>query len=598
MSKILFAGASSFFGIADITEMLLKCDICTEYIETPDMAKYLSIDDMRFVSIKESINDAYDFIIPLNEYWVTKCKEAKISNIGKIAFDAARSKIMLSDAMRGRGLDFCFYRPIDESLVHEIDNENKEFIIKPEGLYSCHGVSVLRKENINQLNDLCKEASFVNDTTKKVLNCSESKPICVAYIKGEEYSADVFVHHGNCVIVRVCKKKIEIIKNKPFVLGYLLIDNDRYGEILRKWCNVLFGEGDISFAQFDFIVESKSSKVIPIDFSCRIGGGLKNLFITDGNNVYLHALGRAFGEKENKLKKTNYSNCQLYLFPNKSGVVKNNDYSITNGIVYINKRRNDSVTDAYPSQDNRLAEIILHINSEDEFDTIADRCVVGEEYIEDNKEAAFRFIKYALEFGRIAYNESQLLLKINEINTYQDILNISYNEELYDWKASLVYNLFDFDIYRNCSLNKQSHSTYILFFPTTMQQWPEYIKSILSSDIYTTETFDLSFSRKLIAYIYGGFPWFESCVKFIDELGIIGKKTICVRAAKKDGSDILTELIDFKNRFRKENTHCILKKEYNNEFPGIINPFHTPNPIENDVHSAKIWEEIEKWQGI
>jgi len=161
----------------------------------------------------------------------------------------------------------------------------------------------------------------------------------------------------------------------------------------------------------------------------------------------------------------------------------------------------------------------------------------------------------------------------------------------------LVYNLFGYKMYSECSLNKQSPSTYILFPPTT-QQFLEYIKPVLSSGVYETEIFKLSFSRELIAYIYGGYPWFESYVKYTGELGIINKKTACIRIARKDGSDILTEMIVKKNEFRKKNAHLILRKEYDKEFPGIINPFHTPNPIENDVHSAKITAEIEKCQDI
>jgi len=597
MKKILFAGASSFFGLAEITDMLLKYEIRADYSENPDMIKYLSDDDARFVLIEENINATYDYIIPLNEYWVTKCKDADLSNISAVAFAAARSKIKLSDVMRRNGLNFCPYRRIDESLKNEIINGNKKFIIKPDGFYSGHGVSVLGNDNVNQIDDFYNKALFVNDNAKKVLNVLNNKPICVEYIHGMEYSADVFVHHENCAIVRVCKKKIAIIENKPCTLGYLLVEDGRYDEILNKWCKALFGENSVSFAQFDFIAESGGNKVIPIDFSCRIGGGLKKLFITEENNVYLRAIESIFERKEKKVNKPCYYNCQLNLTPCKSGFIKNNNYPIVNGKVYHLKPKNDRVIDAYSSANNRLAEIIQHINSEDEFSTIANACIVGSEYIENNKDATFRFIKYALEFGDIAYDERRLLLKINGINSYQDIADISVNDGLFDWKASLVYNLLGFEEYNNCNFNKQSSTTYILFPPTT-QYGLECVKPILLSGIYETELFNLSFSRKLIAYIYGGFPWFESYVKYISELDIINKKTMCIRITNKNGSDILAELVDKKNMFRKENAHLILKKEYDKEFPGIINPFHTPNYIENDVHSAKILEEIEKWRNI
>ena len=595
MKKVLFAGASSFFGLAEISKMLLSYDINASYIETSNMVKYLNHEDTGIVLIKENISTDYDSIIPLNEYWVSRCKEANIPNISKIAFNASRSKIELSDVISKNNLDTCEYRSIDEELVKEIYLKNKKYIIKPEGMYSGHGIFILNKKNLHLLEDFCREAVLIKDTTKDVLNIKKTKPVCFQYIDGDEYSADVFFYRGKCNIVRVCKKRIRIINNKPCVLGYLLLYHDKFDAILRKWCYALFSENDISFAQFDFLVENQTNKIIPIDFSCRVGGGLKNLFAAGNNNVYLRAMESAVSGAESNAANQKY-NCQLNIIPEKEGIVKSNEYKVVDGIVYVKKRKNDMVTQEYASASNRIIELILNVDSEEAFEANADKCVIGNAYIESIKEACFRFIKFALIFGEIKFNEKRLLTELDKINTYQDIENISYNDELYDWKSSLVYNLCGFKEYDECSLNMPNSSSYILFAPGQFHK--EYIKHIFLSDLYTLEKFNIFFSRKLVAHIYGGFPWFESYVKFCTELDIIDKKTICYRITKKDGSDVLRELIEYKNKFRKENMSHILRKEYENEFPGIVNPFHTPNPIENHLHSARILEEIERCQDI
>lgn len=52
---IIFAGAASIYGLADIKAAFKNTDFVLQFVETPEMAKYISSDDLKEVSVKNDI---------------------------------------------------------------------------------------------------------------------------------------------------------------------------------------------------------------------------------------------------------------------------------------------------------------------------------------------------------------------------------------------------------------------------------------------------------------------------------------------------------------------------------------------------------------
>lgn len=65
---IIFAGAASIYGLADIKAAFKNTDFVLQFVETPEMAKYISSDDLKEVSVKNDIKDEDLIVVPLNEY--------------------------------------------------------------------------------------------------------------------------------------------------------------------------------------------------------------------------------------------------------------------------------------------------------------------------------------------------------------------------------------------------------------------------------------------------------------------------------------------------------------------------------------------------
>ena len=384
---IIFAGAASIYGLADIKAASKNSDFALQFVETPEMAKYISSDDLKEVSVKNDIKDEDSIVVPLNEYWVTWCKKnVKRCRISTKAFKASRSKKYLADCMMQQGLPSNRYE-ITSNVKKIVSDKQKVYIIKPDNQYSGHGVKIISALNYHNIDKYLIDASIVDEKVKKVLDITASPSICFEFIDGVEYSADVFFFQGKISVVRVCKKYRTIIDDAPCVLAYLLEEpTELIRRYLELWCNALFDYDNISFGQFDFISPTSVSNVlVPIDFSCRVGGGISELLRYHGGNLYRDSLEVLFGEKCIANKGIFQNVFQLNFIPNTMGTLINDNFLINDLQGIKLKKLGDRIDRLDPSANNRLAICLGDNFSEAYYKKIKDRLLIGSQYIKHDE---------------------------------------------------------------------------------------------------------------------------------------------------------------------------------------------------------------------
>ena len=118
----------------------------------------------------------------------------------------------------------------------------------------------------------------------------------------------------------------------------------------------------------------------------------------------------------------------------------------------------------------------------------------------------------------------------------------------------------------------------------------DYIK--LNLDIsYTVEMHQFLFTDILSAKLYGGYPWFLPYHRLCTEIGCYEKKSIYLTIETTNNIDLYEKIEKIKTRFRDENPQFQIKKAYPEyELNGVINPFHSPNPLENHLHMKALSE--------
>lgn len=201
-------------------------------------------------------------------------------------------------------------------------------------------------------------------------------------------------------------------------------------------------------------------------------------------------------------------------------------------------------------------------------------------------------LELAFEMADIDFTKERLKEKINAITSYEDIKIIARdgNNILNIWIPVLVFNIFGYSVYNSCDLNIDSNETYLMFMPG------EDIDSSLQEQIdknnYILEEKHYIFSDKLIAILHGGFPWFSQYCKACEYFNLWEKEGIAYKIKSLKGNCV-SQLVDIKNQHRREH------KEYtrilrlpNEKYDGVINPFHTPNCIENLIHCKAIEEHL------
>lgn len=381
MGKIIIAGACSVFGLSDIKIAFEKLGFEVEFVDAPFMA------GIKLHDFPETSNIVYtavlpedSLVLPLSEYWISYCTKHKGCRISEKAISFSRSKKFFYEYLNEKGFDSPeIYKNIESAEAALMSG--KRVVVKPLGLHSGYGIEVLGKEKAGLLEEYFSQAQKIKNRTLRIMEIENNGAMITEAISGTEYSADGFWFEGRFTVVRICRKVILEINDKPCSAVYALISPDslefsEYSEKLKKWTESIMGEKDISFVQYDFISEEKNSlktgRVVPIDFACRVGGGITNLMIESGVNSYAEAVLGVNG----KVKKNLY---QLNYLPVVSGYVQNDSYNLLPGKTWIYKKKGDYVISNPSSVGSRIGVTVSQM--EDFSDKIIPNLLIGEKYI-------------------------------------------------------------------------------------------------------------------------------------------------------------------------------------------------------------------------
>lgn len=371
--KIILAGASSVMGHEKIIEAFSSIGMDATFIEAPFVKKYFKDASDKFIYTENLPPETT--AIPLSEYWISLCIKTKQCTISERALKASRSKKFLYEILKTAGIKTPEIFTGLEDARNFILNDNGKVIVKPEGLFSGYAVKTVGEENLNNLEELVLKASDVHNNAIKLFGIESKGSLVTELISGNEYSADLFFCRGRLSLVRLSKKVVVEIHGTPCtVICQLVPCGESFFEQMSKWCRVLFDDGDISFAQFDFI-EGCGGELVPIDFACRVGGGMAELFGECESNVYADAVvGKQYEVRASKGYLT-----QLNYVPTKSGIIEKDDYSLAEGKQFIYKHKGDFVPESPSSVASRIAVVIKKAPLATAKD--AEKLLIGEERI-------------------------------------------------------------------------------------------------------------------------------------------------------------------------------------------------------------------------
>lgn len=356
MEKIFLAGAGSVFNHSEIKKAFESLGMEIDFAEAVYMKKYfpeLKNSTFKFFNgIEEMPCDCR--IIPLSEFWISECiKNNQKSFISSRALKASRSKKFLYETLGNAGskVPQIFQSAED---AEKFIKDGGELIVKPDGLFSGYGIKTVTKENLSDFEKIIFNASNIRNRAIKLFEIKNTTSLLCEKIKGTEYSADCFFYNGKTNIVRICRKEIIYIHGTPCTATCALINStEKISESLDNWCQTLFEKNNISFAQFDFIIDDKEN-IFPIDFASRVGGGMKELLESAQINLYANAVsGKEYPVKENDSFLTQFN----YL-PVKSGILNTDDFNLINGKNFIFKHKGDFVPECPTSVASRVAVVV------------------------------------------------------------------------------------------------------------------------------------------------------------------------------------------------------------------------------------------------
>ena len=306
MEKIILAGACSIFGLEDLSLAFNNLGYEPNFIEATFMKSYLQKNGVRYKNIN-FIDEIKNFpLIPLSEYWISHCIKEKNCKISQNALIASRNKLFFNQLLKNFNLPNCTIYPNKPEALNAIKN-GEAILIKPAGANSGYGTAIVNRQNIFQFERLFTEAAEIKNKILALMQVEKSEVLLCKYINGTEFSADCFLCNGKAKIIRLCQKNVLKINNKPCTACVQLVKpSEKIKNAIENWLNILFSPSDLSFAQFDFI-QTENEEIIPIDFACRIGGGMAELLGECEKNPYAEAI-FAISNIETPAKAGNFSN--------------------------------------------------------------------------------------------------------------------------------------------------------------------------------------------------------------------------------------------------------------------------------------------------
>ena len=583
-NKILFAGASSLFGLSDIKRYYKEnSKRNVSFVENSFMSSTMSNEDLVHTYIAEHINyDDYEIIIPLNEFWITQCYKYRIANISETALKASRDKVFFNDCLLKNNMEGCKQFDIND-LDKLIARTREKFVIKPKYSYSGNGVFVVSEINISDLDKIIDAANMGMETTKSITGLESNNLSLWRYEDGIEYSTDIFIENGKIYPIRICQKKISIIKGRPCVLLYKTVSMEStFYDTLRQWCSILFSKNDISFAQFDFIKRKTDGICIPIDFCARVGGGIHSIFKYLGINPYL-----------NGIKHQPYcipENCvQVNLISDKSGIVFNDNYSFDGMYVFKKKFTGDHVGNNITSVSARLAELVINNPKSFDENKMIRIALSGNDYMRINDDILVKLAKCLTFADKFLGKNNPTALYLGKLKQIEHIEDIYADVHLKNYSNAVILTLFGLAFFKKIGLKLTICKTYLVIHPLFLSnevlienEMMSYIKN--RPDIKCSKH-AYQFTKVLATTFYGGTMWFEPYVKLCNMMNVFDKISTCYEIVSTEGLDCVRFMVDFKNMFRAKHPNLICERSFDDcEFNGRINPFHTPDSIENDSH--------------
>lgn len=350
--KIVLAGATSVIGHNEILKAFSDIGMDATFIEAPFVKKYLKNSSGEFTYTESIPSDA--IAIPLSEYWISQCIKTRQCAISEKGLKASRSKKYLYELLAKNGNKVPEIFDSLEKARSFISETKGKVIVKPEGLFSGYAVKTVGEENLNSLEELVLKARNVHNNAIKLFEIESKGALVTELIPGNEYSADLFLCRGRLSLVRLSKKVVVEIHGTPCtVICQMVPCSADFLEQMSKWCRALFDDGDISFAQFDFI-DGCDGGLVPIDFACRVGGGMGELFGECESNVYADAV----VGKQYQVRASNGYLTQFNYVPTKSGVIEKDDYNLQEGKQFIYKHKGDFVPESPSSVASRIAVVV------------------------------------------------------------------------------------------------------------------------------------------------------------------------------------------------------------------------------------------------
>ena len=270
MPDYVVAGASSIEDIPQFVEAARHAGMDVLLVENAAMSSQIPAQHRLLVTCVEDILDTYAPLIPLNEFWVTRTIQAGVANISQHALRASRSKHYLSARLAACGMHALPRCYLEDVAAPYPDR----YLARLDAGYS--GSGIVRHTEAGCFDPITiarMVQSDAGDTMCEVLDEDAARVVLEDYLDGEEYSADVFVHQGRPVVLRLFRKIVVWIGGRPVCDSYIAVPHDpALCAAIYDWCAALYSAGSTSFGQFDFIVVD--GRAVAVDFSCRIGGGL------------------------------------------------------------------------------------------------------------------------------------------------------------------------------------------------------------------------------------------------------------------------------------------------------------------------------------
>lgn len=270
MPDYVVAGASSIEDIPQFVAAARQSGMAVLLLENAAMSEYIPTQHRALVTCSEDIPYTRALVIPLNEFWVSQAIRVGVPNIAPSALRASRSKHDLSTRLAACGLHALPRRYLEDVAVPYPDR----YLARLDAAYSGYGI--VRHAEAGRFDPMAiarMVKAGAGRIMRAVLDEDAARVVVEDYLDGEEYSADVFVHQGRPVVLRLFRKIVAWIGGRPVCDSYIAVPHDpALCAAIYDWCAALYSTGCTSFGQFDFIVVD--GRAVAVDFSCRIGGGL------------------------------------------------------------------------------------------------------------------------------------------------------------------------------------------------------------------------------------------------------------------------------------------------------------------------------------